>query len=71
MYDFKRDPSNLTNEAILSNSSAAEVTFSSAVADMLSNGFKLRGTDYWINTSGQTYIYAAFAEHPFKTARAR
>ena len=71
MYDFKRDPSNLTNEAILSNSSAAEVTFSSAVADMLSNGFKLRGTDSWINTSGQTYIYAAFASHPFRNSRAR
>ena len=71
MYDFKRNPSNLTNEALLSDSDAAEVTFTSAVADMLSNGFKLRGTDSWTNTSNRRYIYAAFAEHPFKTARAR
>jgi hypothetical protein len=38
----------------------------------LSNGFKVNGGNFnYINGSGQTYIYAAFAEHPFKTARAR
>jgi len=39
--------------------------------DFLSNGFKWRTTNDSMNASGRTYIYAAFAEHPFKTARAR
>jgi len=40
--------------------------------DMLSNGFCLRGNgDVATNWSGGTYIYAAFAESPFKYARAR
>ena len=40
-------------------------------ADFLSNGFKLRGTDSGVNGSGNTYIYFAFAESPFKNSRAR
>jgi len=39
--------------------------------DFLSNGFKWRTTNGAMNASGATYLYAAFAEHPFKTARAR
>ena len=41
--------------------------------DFLSNGFKLVGTnaDEGTNASGSTYIYLAFAESPFKNARAR
>jgi hypothetical protein len=38
---------------------------------MLSNGFKLRGTGTRTNGSGQTYIFLAFAEAPFKSANAR
>jgi len=39
--------------------------------DVVSNGVKIRnsGTDY--NTLNGTYIFAAFAESPFKYARAR
>ena len=35
--------------------------------DYLSNGFKWRmdGTGGYNNTSGASYIYLAFAEHPF------
>jgi hypothetical protein len=39
--------------------------------DALSNGFKLRSTAADLNASGGTYIYAAFAENPFKYALAR
>ena len=39
--------------------------------DQLSNGFKIRTTSTESNTSGSTYIYAAFAESPFKTSLAR
>ena len=39
--------------------------------DYLSNGFKCRFTYSTSNNSGQTYVYAAFAESPFQYARAR
>jgi len=39
--------------------------------DFLSNGFKIRGNNYALNYSGDTYIYLAFAEQPFKYANAR
>jgi hypothetical protein len=40
--------------------------------DFLSNGFKLRSS-FWSDNggTGNTYIYAAFAENPFKYANAR
>jgi len=41
------------------------------VADFTSNGVKIRFNAANVNTSGATYIYAAFAENPFKTSRAR
>ena len=46
--------------------------YSPPVFDFLSNGLKIRsGTASYTNTSGGAYIYAAFAEIPFKYARAR
>jgi hypothetical protein len=39
--------------------------------DYLSNGFKLRQTGDSLNRSGQTYIFMAFAENPFKYSNAR
>lgn len=39
--------------------------------DQLSNGFKFRDTYADVNASGGTYIYACFAENPFKNALAR
>ena len=39
--------------------------------DFVSNGFKLRGNNTGTNGSGGTYIFAAFAESPFKYSRAR
>ena len=37
--------------------------------DILSNGFKLRGDSGNINASGATYLYMAFAEHPFVSSK--
>ena len=52
------------------NSSNAEVD--ERPVDLLSNGFKMRMTDGGdLNYSTDTFIYAAFAETPFKYARAR
>ena len=39
--------------------------------DQISNGFKLRDTYADVNASGASYIFAAFAENPFKNALAR
>ena len=69
IYDTSRDVYNIsTNNKLWPNLSNAEGVF--AGADILSNGFKLRTTSS-PNTSSGTYIFAAFAEAPFKYARAR
>tara|TARA_R100000479_G_scaffold157391_1_gene94108 strand:- start:177 stop:674 length:498 start_codon:yes stop_codon:yes gene_type:complete len=41
------------------------------IYDLLSNGFKIRESGAGTNANGSTYFYLAFAENPFKTARAR
>jgi hypothetical protein len=57
------------NSPLLPESNSAEVTADRF--DSLSNGFKIRTSNGGQNASGGSFIYAAFAEHPFKTARAR
>ncbi len=56
---------------LYTNLSNAEDTDSSVYVDLLSNGFKIRGTYGGVNASSDSYIYACFAENPFKIARAR
>ena len=55
---------NPMQKTLFANLSQAEVTLTDRDYDILSNGFKIRGTDVEINASGGTYIYAAFAETP-------
>ena len=62
---------NTINTALEAQDSAAEVNSSSFNSDWLSNGFKLRTTYADFNTSGATFIYAAFAESAFNFATAR
>lgn len=69
IYDTTRDTYNVEQLYLLPDSSGAEG--SASFADGLSNGFKLRQTSAGFNASGGTYIYAAFAENPFKNALAR
>ena len=72
IHDSTRDVDNVAEHRLLPSSEDAESTGTSArYKDLLSNGFKIRGTSGEQNTSGEIYIYAAFAENPFKTARAR
>jgi hypothetical protein len=72
VYDTARNLFNLTNNVLNPASSGAENADGvSGHLDILSNGFKLRSTDSWLNSNGATYIYAAFAESPFAYARAR
>jgi hypothetical protein len=57
------------NNPIFPNLADAETTTN--LADLTSNGFKLRSTDASVNASTATYIYAAFAISPFKLSLAR
>jgi hypothetical protein len=69
IYDTSRNPYNAVNTVLLAENSSGE--FTGGDIDYLSNGFKFRTTRGSLNTSGYTYIYAAFAENPFKYANAR
>jgi len=65
MNDNKRSVFNVTDDYLLANTSDAEVLNNAAQSlDLLSNGFKCRGTGAGTNASGGTYIYMAFAEEP-------
>jgi hypothetical protein len=72
-FDAPRGPINPNSTYLWPNLSDAELTASASVygLDMLSNGWKIRGTSTYFNASGGTYVFAAFAEHPFQYARAR
>jgi hypothetical protein len=61
--------SSLSPYEIYPNLSNAEGSNGSPI--LLSNGFKLVSSGSGYNASGGTYIYAAFAENPFKNANAR
>jgi len=69
LQDTSRAPYNVENALLFPNLSNAET--SGATLDGLSNGFKLRDTNADYNGSGQTFIYMAFAENPFKNSLAR
>ena len=69
MVDSTRSAYNLTDDQLSPNLSNAESVDNGI--DILSNGFRLRSTATATNGSGQTFIYMAFAENPFKNALAR
>lgn len=74
LLDTSRDTYNVSTSVLRPDLAAAESTGYGNVVDILSNGFKLRSTDTNSNSSSTTYgpyIYAAFAENPFKISRAR
>ena len=68
--DSSRDPYNTVNNWLYANAIDAEAAVGS-LYDFVSNGVKIRTTGSGVNASGGTYIYAAFAENPFKYANAR
>ena len=65
MLDNKRNTPNGTGKRLGAQANDAE--YGSTNVDLLSNGFKVRaaGSDSDTNNSGSSYIYMAFAEHPF------
>ena len=64
LWDNKRDTFNVTDTPLKPDEALAESGIGAYNIDLLSNGFKFRGTETQINASGQTYIYMAFAEEP-------
>ena len=70
IYDNKRNTFNLVTQILTAHNSNQEATGSAGgdVIDMLSQGFKCRGTHGAINGSSNTYIYMAFASNPFVTS---
>jgi len=75
IMDAKREPFNNDNSSqLFANLEDIESTGSATNKDFLSNGFKIKTDNTGVtsmNQSGETYIYMAFAEMPFKYANAR
>ena len=66
IFDNKRDTYNVASNYLLPYATDAEASLTTL--DILSNGFKIRQSLSYINASGGTYIYMAFAENPFVSA---
>ena len=64
--DHKRPGHNPTDDMLAAQSANAEADEDDI--DLLSNGFKQRSTGGDPNGSGETFVYAAFAEQPFVTS---
>ncbi len=72
IFDTSRNTYNQADLLLLPSSSAAESgAYGSYYVDFVSNGFKIRGNGLGFNGSGETIIYAVYAENPFKYANAR
>jgi hypothetical protein len=77
IYDTTRNSFNVSTNKLYANESNAENasiggdTINTNNIDILSNGFKCRQSNYYTNGNSNIYIYAAFAETPFKYALAR
>jgi hypothetical protein len=63
IWDSERNTYNPAGNTLRPNVTGQETVEN--YIDMLSNGFKLREVSASYNATGSTYIYIAFAEHPF------
>ncbi len=73
LLDTERRPNGAAGGSLAANVSNAEDSYYSSSQvnfDFLSNGFKIRHHGAPGGDNGRTYLFATFAEHPFKTARA-
>jgi len=65
IYDNERSTYNPVQDSLRANEVTQEQSLSSVQWDILSNGFKVRNSNADYNTSGKSYLWIAFAEHPF------
>jgi hypothetical protein len=68
LFDDVRDTHNPTNQLLEPHVNNAESNDSFDI-DILSNGFKARGSENTINGNDETYVYMAFARHPFVSSK--
>ena len=68
LVDSTRGSTNVISAELEANNNGAEAT-SNVRLDILSNGYKIRTSGAAYNASSGTYIYAAFAEHPFVSSK--
>ena len=66
VYDTARVVDNDVRTVLVPSSTSTNPTDAAYSLDILSNGFKLRNSNIRSNASGDSYIYAAFAENPFQ-----
>ena len=66
-FDSARSPINPSNSAQQASNNGTQET--GYPMDFLSNGFKIRHNDNAWNGNGNTFVYAAFAEHPFVSSK--
>ena len=76
MWDNARGPSNENTKKLAANLADTENSTSLGndsynMIDFVSNGFKFRNTASSANGSGDEFIFAAFADKPFKHTNAR
>ena len=71
LIDNKRLGYNETNSILSTNSVTTEYAAGAGGFDILSNGFKVRGTSNNFNGSGDAHVYIAFADQPMKYVNAR
>jgi hypothetical protein len=67
IHDNTQDPTNPTANRLDANTT--EANQSSGHFDFLSNGFKCRSTEGATNQDTHTFVYFAFAEHPFVSSK--
>jgi hypothetical protein len=70
LWDTKRNPFNGADDTLNAAEADAETSNGIMTVDILSNGFKIKntGANNGTNQSGTTYIFMAWAEHPFVTS---
>ena len=70
IWDNKRNPFNLADTTLRSNSSASEATIGDHYKiDILANGFKFKTSNGDVNAAGATYIFMCFAESPLVNSK--
>ncbi len=70
IMDDKRNLFNVMDGLLFPSGTYAEASDAAYNRDFLSNGFKIRGSEAYVNASGGTFVYMAFAHSPFKFANA-
>jgi hypothetical protein len=71
VFDSSRDSFNVATSELRPNETTAEPIATRGSVDLLSNGFKIRSTSATFLGELGDFIFLAFAESPFKYARAR